>query len=92
MNAPTASRKSPAAASLFDRFRRQIEAAENGGVTREDMTLRLTLRDTSQIQRDSSIPTEDISFAAGVMSILRVRVVSGGVPESILDLGEASAA
>jgi hypothetical protein len=76
--------------SLIETFRRAIETAEKKGIDRDAMTLRLTLRDTTQIRRDNSIPVEDISFADGEMKVLNVRVISGGVTESVLDTGGSS--
>jgi hypothetical protein len=74
---------------MVDSFRKAIETAEQAGADRADMTLRLTLRDASNIRRDANIPTEDITFADGEMRLLKVKVVSGGVTESKLDLGAA---
>ena len=65
-------------------FRGEIEKAEAEGVAREDMTLRLTLSDVSQLRRDGSLPVADISYAGGVMRYLGVKVEQGGVPESVL--------
>lgn len=75
-------RRSPAAM-----FRSQIEAAEGEGVAREDMTLRLTLTDVSQLKRDTSLAVSDISYANGVMRFLNVQVTQGNVTESKLDRG-----
>lgn len=69
----------------YSRFRQQIEAAVAEGVSAEDMILRLTLRDTTLLSRDSTIPLADISYAGGEMRFLGVRVEKGGVPESRLD-------
>jgi hypothetical protein len=66
------------------RFRAEIEKAEAEGVAREDMTLRLTLRDANQLRRDPSLPVADISYAGGVMRFLGVKVEPGGVAESEL--------
>ena len=77
--------------SRIDTFRKAIEAAEKEGVDRDAMTLRLTLRDSTLLRRDNTIPVEDISFADGEMKVLKVRVISGGTPESVLDLGGDSA-
>lgn len=77
--------------SRIDTFRKAIEAAEKDGVERDAMTLRLTLRDATMIRRDNTIPLADISFADGEMKVLKVRVISGGIPESVLDLGGDSA-
>lgn len=69
------------------RFRSQIEAAIADGVAREDMTLRLTLRDTHLMSRDPATPVADISYVGGVMRFLGVRIVKGGVDASVLDRG-----
>ncbi|MBL8552633.1 MAG: hypothetical protein JNL41_00035 [Phenylobacterium sp.] len=69
------------------RFRTEIEAAEAEGVARENMVLRLTLADVTQLKRDRELPVTDISFADGVMRYLGVRVEQGGVAESVLDRG-----
>jgi hypothetical protein len=65
-------------------FRSEIEKAEAEGVAREDMTLRLTLRDVNQLRRDGSLPVADISYADGAMRYLGVKVAQGGVAESVL--------
>lgn len=70
------------------RFRAEIQAALSAGVAIEDMTLRLTLQDSSRLSRDRSIPVADISFAGGEMRFLGVRVAAGGVATSVLDKGE----
>ena len=70
-------------------FRGKIEAAEAEGVSREDMTLHLTLNDVDQLKRDRSLPVADISFAGGVMRFLGVKVVQGGVAASALSHSEA---
>ena len=67
------------------RLKELIEAAEAGGVLREDMVLRLTFGDVSQLKRDASLALEDIRFAGGVMRFLGVKIEQGGVAESILD-------
>ena len=79
---PPTNRASPSA-----RFRTQIEAALADGVAAEDMTLRLTLRDTSLLTRDPNTPTADISYAGGEMRFLGVRIETGGVPTSVLERG-----
>lgn len=71
------------------RFRAEIDAAVAEGLAREDMVLRLTLRDASLLARDRHIPVADISYAGGVMRFLGVRIEQGGVPESILQRTEA---
>jgi len=73
--------------SMAETFRKAIEAAELAGTSREAMTLRLTLRDASNIRRDNRIAVSDLSFAGGEMRLLHVKVVTGGVDVSMLDLG-----
>jgi hypothetical protein len=69
-------------------FRQAIEHAESEGVSRDQMTLRLTLRDDSRLKRDRTLAVEDLSFADGEMRFLGVKVVAGGIISSGLDLGE----
>lgn len=57
------------------------------GVSPEDMTLHLTLRDVSLLSRDPAVPVTDISYANGVMRFLGVRIEKGGVAASALDRG-----
>lgn len=68
------------------RFRPQIAAALAEGVAIDDMTLCLTLIDTSRLTRDATTPVADISFAGGVMRFLGVKVATGGITESALNL------
>jgi hypothetical protein len=65
-------------------FRGQIERAEADGVTREQMTLRLTHADTSILKRDRDLAVADISFSEGVMRYLGVKVEEGRVTVSEL--------
>ncbi|MFC3067965.1 hypothetical protein [Phenylobacterium soli] len=74
-------------ASAAVHFRTEIEKAEADGFARDGMTLRLTLGDVNQLQRDASIPLADISFSDGVMRYLGVRIEKGGVAESVLERG-----
>lgn len=69
------------------RFRREIEAALAGGLEADDQILRLTLRDAQLLARDPKVPLADISYAAGVMRVLGVRVENKGVANSTLDRG-----
>ena len=66
-------------------FREEIEAAERDGVAREDMKLRLTLRDSSDLRRDKTLAVEDISYGPGGMRFLGVEVTAGGVQDSHLE-------
>ena len=49
-----------------------IDQAEADGVARADMTLRMTLRDASELKRDSKVPLEDIGYSAEGMRYLGV--------------------
>jgi len=78
--------------SAADVARHAIEQAEQEGVERAQMILRLTLRDASEIKRDPKLATTDISFAGGAMRFLGVRVEQGGVTVSRLDRGDGEEA
>ena len=80
----------PPRGSLATKFCGEIEAAVEAGVARDAMTLRLTLRDASNIRRDGEIPVQDLSFTGGEMRLLKVKVVTGGVDVSKLDLGQTA--
>lgn len=80
----TAGGKSP-----DSRFREQIARAVADGVPLEGMVLRLTLQDASRLARDHTIPVADISYRNGLMHFLGVRVESGSVAASTLDLPPA---
>ena len=80
----------PGRASVAVHFRDEIAKAEAQGVSRNDMTLHLTLNDANQLRRDRSLPVADISFADGVMTFLGVMIVEGGVPASTLGLSGAA--
>jgi hypothetical protein len=79
----------PTRIAAAQRLRNEIEKAEADGVRREDMLLRLTFGDVSQLKRDTSLAVEDISFAGGVMRFLGVRIEQGGVVESVLERRES---
>ena len=66
------------------RFRAEIEQAVADGCACEGMRLRLTLGDASLLKRDASLSVSDISFAAGIMRFLGVRIEEGGVERSEL--------
>ncbi|HVI33356.1 hypothetical protein [Phenylobacterium sp.] len=82
--------KPPAPAAVT--FRNAIERAVQEGVAPDDMTLHLTLRDDADLKRDRTIAVQDISFDAGVMRFLGVKVATGGVTVSKLDLGGSAEA
>jgi hypothetical protein len=67
-------------------FRAEIERAVADGRRRDDMRLRLTLGDATALRRDRELPLADLSFAGGEMRFLGVRVQSGGVEKSVLEL------
>lgn len=67
-------------------FHTAIEDAITGGVPPATMTLRLTHRDASLLRRDPTIPLTALSFAGGEMRLLGVKVVTGGVDVSALDI------
>jgi len=76
--------------SAADEARLSIEAAEADGVARKVMTLRMTLRDVSELKRDPKGATADISFGPDGMHYLGVAVEAGGVVQSTLDRGDTS--
>lgn len=72
-----------------ERFRRLIAEAENDGVERTAMVLRVTLGDAAKLKRDPLVEIAEISFLEGEMRFLGVKVVAGSVTESALDRGAA---
>ena len=54
------------------------------------MTLRMTLRDVSELKRDPKVPMADISYGPDGMRYLGVAVDQGGVTQSTLDRGDTS--
>lgn len=73
-----------------DIFRAAIDKAVEEGTGLDDMRLRLTLSDASELKRDRTLAIEDISFAGGVMRFLGVKVTHGGVTASTLDLSSGA--
>ncbi|HEY3814401.1 MAG TPA: hypothetical protein VGL66_14350 [Caulobacteraceae bacterium] len=71
--------------SSTETFRTLIAQAEQDGLSKADLVLRVTLRDESKLKRDSSVEPHEIAFKDGKMSFLGVPVVAGGVAESVLD-------
>jgi hypothetical protein len=67
-----------------------IEQADEDGVNRDAMTLRMTLRDVSELKRDPKVPMADISYGPDGMRYLGVAVDQGGVTQSTLDRGDTS--
>jgi hypothetical protein len=85
-NAPKPARRRGTAA---EEARLAIEQAEADGVARDAMTLRMTLRDASELKRDPKVAVADITFGEGGMRYLGVAVdQGGGVTQSILDRGD----
>lgn len=77
--------------SAAEEARFAIEQAEADGVARQDMTLRMTLRDASELKRDPKVPMADVTFGEGGMRYLGVAVdQGGGVTQSVLDRGDTS--
>lgn len=70
-------------------FQEAIEKAVLAGTKPEDMTLHLTHRDASNLRRDQAIPTEAISFADGEMRLMGVKVITGGIATSALQMNPA---
>jgi hypothetical protein len=76
--------------SAAEEARYMIEQADADGVARDAMTLRMTLRDVSELKRDPKVPMADISYGEGGMRYLGVAVDQGGVTQSTLDRGDTS--
>lgn len=74
-----------AAATLRD----AIEKAEQDGVARKDMTLRLNHRDAADLKRDRTLAVSDIGFKDGAMSFLGVKVALEPVTVSSLEIDGA---
>ena len=87
VNAPKPARRRGTAA---EEARMAIEQADADGVARDAMTLRMTLRDASELKRDPKVPMADISYGAEGMRYLGVAVDQGGVTQSVLDRGDTS--
>ncbi len=66
-------------------LRTAIVRAEDEGVVRGDMLLRLTFRDASLIKRSPAVSVDEVSFANGEMRFLGVRIVAGPVALSRLE-------
>jgi hypothetical protein len=76
--------------SAAEEARLAIEQAEADGVARKAMTLRMTLRDVSELKRDPKVAMADISYGPDGMRYLGVAVDQGGVTQSTLDRGDTS--
>ena len=57
----------PQARRSAEVFRAAIEKGTQEGYSLDDMLLRLTLGDASELKRDRSLAVEDISFTDGVL-------------------------
>jgi hypothetical protein len=86
-NAPKPARRPGSAA---EEARLLIDQADADGVARAAMTLRMTLRDVSELKRDPKVPMADISYGPDGMRYLGVAVDQGGVTQSTLDRGDTS--
>ena len=73
----------------IQKLRDLIAAAERDGSKPGSMLLRLTLGDASELKRDRSVATHEISFKDGEMRFLGVKVEEGGVSLSSLDKSPA---
>lgn len=76
----------PAPGSSSGRFRDQIAQALAGGAPLGDLVLNLTLRDASLLKRDPTVGVEDILYRDGAMHFLGVKVQTGGVATSALQV------
>ncbi|WP_394763009.1 hypothetical protein [Phenylobacterium sp.] len=76
--------------SSAEEARYLIEQADADGVKRAAMTLRMTLRDVSELKRDPKVPMADIAYGPDGMTYLGVAVDQGGVTQSTLDRGDTS--
>jgi hypothetical protein len=90
MSTPHAQKPARRRGSSAEEARYLIEAADADGVKRADMTLRMTLRDVSELKRDPKVPMADISYGPDGMKYLGVAVDQGGVTQSTLDRGDTS--
>ncbi len=68
-------------------FRAAIAQAEADGTPKEDLVLRLTLKDDADLRRDRSVGLDEIRFVEGRMQFLGVTILAGGVSESALVVG-----
>lgn len=90
MVSPHAQKPARRRGSAAEEARFAIEAADADGVKRAAMTLRMTLRDVSELKRDPKVPMADISYGPDGMRYLGVAVDQGGVTQSTLDRGDTS--
>ena len=75
--------------SAAEEMRLLIDKADQEGVDRSLMVLRMTLRDASELKRDPKVASEDIAYKDGRMRYLGIPVAQGGVTQSTLDTSGA---
>jgi hypothetical protein len=75
--------------SAAEEMRLLIDKADEDGVDRKLMVLRMTLRDVSELKRDPKVASEDIAYKDGQMRFLGIPVAQGGVTQSTLDTSGA---
>ena len=75
--------------SAAEEMRLLIDKADQEGVDRKLMVLRMTLRDASELKRDPKVASEDIAYKDGRMRYLGIPVAQGGVTQSTLDTSGA---
>ena len=75
--------------SAAEEMRLLIDQADQDGVDRKLMVLRMTLRDVSELKRDPKVASEDIAYKDGQMRFLGIPVAQGGVTQSTLDTSGA---
>jgi hypothetical protein len=75
--------------SAAEEMRLLIDKADQEGVDRKLMVLRMTLRDVSELKRDPKVASEDIAYKDGQMRYLGIPVAQGGVTQSTLDTSGA---
>lgn len=90
MSMNTAAKPTRRRGSSAEEARYLIEQADQDGVKRSAMTLRMTLRDASELKRDPKVPMADIAYGPDGMTYLGVAVDQGGVTQSTLDRGDTS--
>jgi len=75
--------------SAAEEMRLLIDKADQDGIDRKLMVLRMTLRDVSELKRDPRVASEDIAYKDGQMRYLGIPVAQGGVTQSTLDTSGA---
>jgi len=72
------------------RLREAIARADDQGLSRDDLILRLTLSDVSVLKRHPSVSADEVSFAGGAMRFLGIEIASQSAPESTLAVRDAA--